>query len=288
MPVLAALLLGALFLTGALLGALLGVPTFFVALLRRGRPVHHDGVVLRAELTPRDERVGPLLAGPALVRFSGAFTSQTGDQTGDVLGVLIRWLPAATARSSRRAADPADPAADSAYDGDPGAGDQDVLLGTFESFHTAARDRAATDAGNYLSNRYSTVTPWWVVGIGPSILRLTPAQSVSDRRDVRNAPAIASGSDASASTMNAPSNRLQRLELALAQDGARFVLTLERGKSSTEIAELRIIAPAAIEGRLLRASMFRTGRKLRPVGFRNGIRATLYPMSQLGRRLRQR
>jgi hypothetical protein len=32
--------------------------------------------------------------------------------------------------------------------------------------------------------------------------------------------------------------------------------------------------------------MFRQGRAIRPVGFRNGVRATVYPISQLARRLR--
>lgn len=279
MHVLAALGLGVLFVLGALLGAVLGVLFFFVAILRRGRPVHHDGVVLSAEVIARDGRAGPplaasitpslgaQLAGRALVRFSGAMADQDGKS--DILGVLIRWLPMHPGAS---------------HNEDPETGDQDVLLGTFEAFHTAARDRARTDAGDYLSNHYSTVTPWWVIGIGPSVLRLTPAHGVSDRRG----DDTASEPDASASVKNAPESRLQRLDEAIAAGRASFIVTLERGKSSTEIAELRLIGASAIEGRLLRASMFRTRRKLLPVGFRNGIRATLYPLSQLGRRLRQR
>jgi hypothetical protein len=284
MPVLAALALGALFVLGALVGAALGVPAFLVAILRRGRPVHHDGVVLRAELLPRDERVGPRLAGRALVRFSGAFADQAGQS--DVLGVLIRWLPQGGA--ARGVTDGATDQATDAHNDDASAGDQDVLLGTFESFRTAARDRAATNAGDYLSNRYSTVTPWWVAGVGPSVLRLAPAHGVSDRRVDAAAPELASGPDASASTANAAATRLQRLDEAIAAGRARFIMTLERGQSSTEIAELRVLSASPIEGRLLRASMFRTRRKLHPVGFRNGIRATLYPLSQLGRGLRQR
>lgn len=284
MHVLAAVSLGALFLTGALLGLALGVIFFVVAILRRGRPVHHDGVVVSAEVRPRDRDVGPRLAGRALMRFSGALTDQDGKS--DILGVLIRWLPAAAPPAPASSGRP--DAAGPAHNDDPDAGDQDVLLGTFESFHTAARDRASTDAGDYLSNHYSTVTPWWVLGIGPSTLRLRPAQGVSGRRDDDDAPTTASGPDAPASMTNAPESRLQRLDAAIAAGRASFIMTLERGNSSTEIAELHLTAASPLEGRLLRASMFRTRRKLLPVGFRNGIRATLYPMSQAGRRLRQR
>jgi hypothetical protein len=285
MHVPAVLLLGALFLVGALLGLVLGVIAFAVAVLRRGRPVHHDGVVLSAEVIPRDQRVGPRLAGRALVRFSGALADQDG--ASDILGVLIRWLPAAAPPRPPAAASSTDDDAP-LHDEDPEAGDQDVLLGTFEAFHTAARDRARTNAGDYLANHYSTVTPWWVLGVGPSTLRLRPAHGVSDRRDGDGAPAEASGPDASASPANAAASRLQRLDTAIAAGRAAFIMSLDRGKSSTEIAELRLTAASSLEGRLLRASMFRTRRKLLPVGFRNGIRATLYPLSQLGRRLRQR
>jgi hypothetical protein len=52
------------------------------------------------------------------------------------------------------------------------------------------------------------------------------------------------------------------------------------------IAELRLVERMPIDDRLLRASMFRQGRGVRPLGLRNGIRATVYPISQTARRLR--
>jgi hypothetical protein len=281
MQLLAALALGVLFVAGALVGLVLAIVFVPVALIRAGRPVHKDGVLVRAELIARDAVLGPVLAGPAWVRLSGAAGSKGSAHMGsDVLGLALRMRrPEATVSD------------------DPTVGDQDVLFGTFESFHTVVRDRKATNAADYLGNRYSSVTPWWVRGVGPSILRLIPdsstasgpAAGVSDRR---SAPVIASGDDAANADLDAatgePKNRLRRLDEALHSDRARLILMLEHGESSTEIAELHLTQRTEIAGHKLRTSMFRAGRGIRAVGFRNGIRATLYPLSQLARRVRSR
>jgi hypothetical protein len=246
--VLVAIVLWVLFAAGALAGLVLGVAViFWVSLIRGARAVHADGVVCRAELVARDGVVGPRLEGPAIVRLSGAFEPQ--DTTGkDVLGLDLRL---------RRASD-----ADSL---DARVGEQDLPLGTFESFATAARDRDRTDAIDYLANRYSSVTPWWVPGIGPATFHLRPpAPRPPDR-----------GAD-----------RLARLAADLAADEARLAVSVEANGTTIDVAELRLIERLPIDGRALRVSMFRQGRAIRPVGFRNGVRATVYPISQLARRLR--
>jgi hypothetical protein len=286
MQLLAAVALGVLFIAGALVGLGLAIVFVPVALICCGRPVHRNGVVVRAELIARDAVLGPGLAGPAWVRLSGAGGSKSSAHMGsDVLGLALRMRHPGAKVSD-----------------DPTVGDQDVLFGTFESFRTAVRDRKATNAADYLRNRYSSVTPWWVRGVGPSTLRLIPdssmapgpAASVSDRRVAPVAASIASGDDAidaidaiDAAT-GEPKNRLQRLDEALHSDRARLILILESGESSTEIAELHLTERTEISGHRLRASMFRAGRGIRAVGFRNGIRATLYPLSQLARRIRER
>ncbi|HEY6177466.1 MAG TPA: hypothetical protein VIX73_23580, partial [Kofleriaceae bacterium] len=127
-----------LFAVGAVLGIAIGLVIFPISWLRGARAVHFDGVVCRAELIAHDP-AAERLAGPALVRLSGALEGQTTTGT-DVLGLDIRMQR---------------PARD-----DAAHGDQDLLLGSFESFLTAARDRARTNAGDYLGNSYSTVTPW--------------------------------------------------------------------------------------------------------------------------------
>ena len=109
------------------------------------------------------------------------------------------------------------------------------------------------------------MTPWWLPGHGPVILRFTaPPPTAADRG----------------------ANRLARLDADLTADRARFALTIGTGSPAISLGELRLIERLAIDQRTLRTSMFRQGRGLRPLGLRNGIRATVYPMSQLARRLR--
>ena len=243
MRVLFAIGLTILFVIGGLLGLVIGAAIFPVSLWRRARAVHTEGVVCRAELVPLHPDAARL-AGPAVVRLSGALERQTTTGT-DILGLDIRMQ-----------SEPRD---------DAGIGDQDLLLGTFESFLTAARDRARTDAGDYLANRYSTVTPWWLTGRGPVILRLLPAVPAAPDR----------GAD-----------RLARLDADLAAGRAGFTLAVGTGSDQVALADLRLTERLAIDDRRLRASMFRQGRGVRPLGLRNGIRATVYPLSQLARRLR--
>jgi hypothetical protein len=243
MRVLAVIGLGILFVIGAALGLVIGVVIFPISLYRGARAVHAEGVMCRAEILARAPG-GQRLAGPALVRLSGAFEGQAATSS-DVLGLDIRMQRTASA--------------------DARDGDQDLLFGSFESFHTAGHDRAATDVGDYLANHYSTVTPWWVRSRGPVILRLVPPPLQPRDR----------GSD-----------RLARLDADLAADRARFALAVGDGAAPAPIAELRLLERLPIDGRALRASMFRQGRGVRPLGLRNGIRATVYPMSQTARRLR--
>ena len=244
MRVLAAIGLMILFAVGAVLGLVVGLVIFPVSLFRGARAVHADGVVCRAELVARDP-AGAHLAGPALVRLSGAFAGQVATSS-DVLGLDIRMQRTASA--------------------DVRHGDQDLLLGSFESFATAGRDRANTNIGDYLANGYSTVTPWWVTSHGPVILRLIPL--------------------APATLPDRGADRIARLDADLAADRARFELAVGTGDARIALAELRLVERITIDDRGLRASMFRQGRGVRPLGLRNGIRATVYPMSQTARRLR--
>ncbi len=232
---------GVLFALGALTGLAVGaLVIFWVSLYRGKRAVHADGVLCRAEVIARDDVVGPALAGTAIVRLSGAFagTATTGH---DVLGMDIRFQRAAS--------------------DDASVGDQDLLLGSFESFHTAPHDEQTTDAVDYLDNVYSTVTPWWTPGHGPVVWHVErPARRAADRA----------------------ADRTGRLDADIVDDVARIVLRI----ADAPVAELRLTSRLASDQRSLRASMFHVGRRVRPVGFRNGIRATVYPISQFARGLR--
>jgi hypothetical protein len=264
MRVVAAIGLGSLFALGALAGLLLGVLViFWVSLIRGARAVHAQGVVCRAELGALDDVVGPRIAGAAIVRLSGAFESQT-STTSDVLGLDIRMRRPEQAESL-----------------DSTVGDQDLSLGTFRSFLTAVEDRADTDVADYLANEYSSVTPWWVPGRGPSIFRLVPPPKQPPKRGACDHHS-ASLRDAAHPGKAGACDRVARLDADMEAGRARMTMTID----DAPVAELRLVERLAIDGKDLRVSMFRQGRAIRPVGFRNGVRATVYPISELGRRIR--
>src|SRR5262249_52514423 len=126
-------------------------------------------------------------------------------------------------------------------------------------------DRANTNTGDYVANRYSTGTPGWVTPDGPVLLRLVPPP-----------PAPAEGA----------ARRVARLHAGLAAVRCRLARALDAGRDRLGTAGVGLIARPTMDDRGLRASMFRQGRGVRPLGLRNGIRATVYPISQTARRLR--
>jgi hypothetical protein len=233
-----------LFGVGWLLGLVIGVVVFLISLVRGKRPFHPQGVICRGELVAKDGIVGPRLAGPALVRLSGALHSD-GSTEADIIGLEIRMQQEAT--------------------GDVRVGDQDLLLATFESFSKLGEGKQTTNVHDYLGNRYSTVLPWLVRDMGPSTLRLRPASERS---------------------IDSTIDRRSRLDADIAADRARLILSIERDGTQTDVAELRLIESLTEDVRTLRTSMFRQGRGVRPIGLRNGIRASVYPLSQLARALR--
>jgi len=242
--------LGLLFFLGAVLAAtVLAVPIFLYSLFRGARAFHPRGTVCRAEVVPLDDVVGPRLAGPAVVRLSGAFRDENATAA-DILGMEIRM---------RRSGGT-----------DVRDGDQDLAVGTFESFAGARRDLEATDVADYLANQYASVTPWRVRDLGVVWLRTLPAA----------APTPQNGA-----------NRVERLDAAIAEGRAIFTIEARSapgpdGAVRARVAELRLLERLTDDGRSLRVSMFRIGRGLIPTGFRNGIRAVVYPVSQAARRLR--
>lgn len=153
----------------------------------------------------------------------------------------------------RRAADPPD---------DARVGDQDLLLGTFTSFLGASKAAKHTNVGDYLGNEYWSVAVWRVVGIGIGQLHV---------------PAVVGADPARATT------RTGRLDADIAAGKALVTLEMPAG---TPIAEVKITEHTALDGRALRMSMYRRERGIVPTGFRNGIRAVVYPVSQLARRIR--
>ena len=229
------------FAIGMVIGGILGFFIFWISLVRGARAVHAEGILVRAELTSLDAVVGPTLAGPAIVRLSGAFGGEKGVH--DILGLELRLQK-------------------------PGSelfdGDQDLVFGTFNSFRTASVDKAHTDAGDYLANAFSSVTPWWTTVLDKAVtFHLTPPPPGARGRGI---------------------DRVGRLEADLAAKTARFQLLA----GDQPVAELSLLSRVddTSDAASLRVSMFRCGRKIRPLGARNGIRAIVYPISQLARRIR--
>jgi hypothetical protein len=228
-----------LYLIGALLGLVIGLLFFLISLFRGSRALHADGVICRAEVIAKDGVVGPCLAGPALVRFSGAL-HKDGSPEQDILGFEIRMQREA--------------------DNDVRIGDQDLLLASFESFAAIGKAKETTNVRDYLANTYSTVTRWLVPGIGPTVLHCRPAGPRTESTSARNA----------------------HLDADIAADRARMLLSANQ----IDVAEIRITERLPDDLRTLRTSMSRHGRDVRAVGLRNGMRVTVYPLSQLARRLR--
>jgi hypothetical protein len=230
-----------LLLLGFVVGAILGLPIailviFPVSLYRGARAVHASGTLYRASISNH-----PTLAGPALVRLSGAFTPST-STAHDILGLAIRFQKTLS--------------------DDPKDGDQDLLLGTFTSFSTARRSLATTDAADFLANAYASVTPW------------TRADGTVTTFTIPAAKPAAPAAD--------NLDRIARLDADIAANRA----TLSLQSDGAVVATVTLTARSDADPRLLRESMFRTGRGIRPLGIRNGLRATIYPISQLARRLR--
>ncbi len=146
--------------------------------------------------------------------------------------------------------------------------DQDLPLATFESFLKSAEGTKNTNVADYLGNQFASVTPWRVRGLGVVWFRAIPAATIATT-----------------------GTRVERLEADIAAGRARFVLEAREapgpdGALRARLAELVLTARLPDDDPAFRISMFRTGRGLVPTGFRNGIRAIVYPVSQLARRLR--
>src|SRR5215471_16468585 len=93
---------------GRTLGLFFAPVTGMVSFARRGRMFHPEGVVYRGEVFPSSpSQAAQRLAGPALLRFSGAWWRSR--QWPDVLGIAVRL---------RSVAEPS---------AKPAPGDQDLL-----------------------------------------------------------------------------------------------------------------------------------------------------------------
>ncbi len=147
---------------------------------------------------------------------------------------------------------------------------QDLAFGTFESFAKAGEATDKSNVADYLANEYPSVAPWRVKGVGIVWLRMMPDPAA-------NVPKTGS--------------RTERLDADIAAGRATFVLEARSapnpdGPLLKKLAKVTLTARLPDDDRKHHISMFRTGRGISPTGFRNGIRAIVYPVSQFARGLR--
>jgi hypothetical protein len=148
--------------------------------------------------------------------------------------------------------------------------DQDLACGTFESFLHAGDATKTTNVADYLANQYASVAPWRVKGLGIVWFRVVPD------------PAAA---------VPKTGSRTERLDADIAAGRAKLVLEARErpnpdGAVRARLAELRLVERLPADDPKFHISMFRTGRGIVPTGFRNGVRAIVYPVSQFARGLR--
>jgi hypothetical protein len=149
------------------------------------------------------------------------------------------------------------------------ANGQDLPLATFEAFAKLGDATKHTNVADYLANEFASVSPWRVRGLGIVWLRAVPV-----------APSPASSG-----------TRTERLAAAIQASQAMFVIEARDAPGPgaavrSRLAELRLVERLADDDPRFEISMFHTAAGFVPTGTRNGIRAIVYPVSQLARRLR--
>jgi len=148
--------------------------------------------------------------------------------------------------------------------------DQDLAFGTFEAFAKLEEGTEHTNVADYLANQYASVAPWRVRGLGVIWFRLIPDPTASVPKT---------------------GTRTERLEADIAAGRAKFILEAREGPGPDgalrgRLAEVRLVERLPADDPKFHISMFRTGRGVVPTGFRNGVRAIVYPVSQFARGLR--
>jgi hypothetical protein len=226
-------------------------PVFgLVSFARRARTFHPRGPTFHAAAArhvaaPSElHELADRLAGPALVRFSGALWKNAEGRL-DVLGCAVRLR-----RDARATAEPCDD-------------DQDLLFATIRRPWSMPLAPFTTDVRDYLANDYFAVSPF-DVGLGRRVyLRLRPAHRSTETNGTR--------SERLAREVEHGRARLT-LEVADGPFGPWspvLALVLER--------------VAAVDGEALRFRPFRQGRGVRPRGFVHALRLGVYAVSQRAR-----
>ena len=221
-----------------------------VSFARRARTFHPRGPIVHAAVSRHAtapahlQPLGERLAGPALIRFSGALWKNA-ESAPDVLGCAIR-LRRDTSESS-----------------EPGADDQDLLFATIRRPWTMPLSPFTTDAQDYLANDYYAVSPFDVGLANLVYLRLCPAH-----------PSVGTGGTRSERLLREV--RFGHAMLTLEAGDGPF-------GPWVPVATVALERPARVDGEALRFRPFRQGRGVRPRGFIHALRRGVYAISQRAR-----
>lgn len=225
-----------------------------ITALRRARTFHPRGdcadavVEVTGEVVADYRPVAERLAGNAFVRLSDALTKGKA-RWPDVLGCAIRF--------------------GGSYPFEEGG--QDLLFATIKRPWTMPFSPLTTKVGDYLANDYFAVSPFSIDG-GPRVyLRLRPERL----------PSV----EAATGGRNAADRRRRRLERAIANGSAVFVLGVGRGPRGpfAPIASIRLVSIWQRDPPELRFDPFRNGAGIEPRGLVHALRRGVYPASQRAR-----
>jgi hypothetical protein len=240
------LLLGVRESLGHALGRASAPVTANVSAFRRARMFHPEGIVCTGRVLPvpgsRFAELGPRLRGPVLARFSAALWKGR-PRWFDVLGIALRFDR-----------------------------EQDLLFATIRSPFTMPFAPLPTETDDFFANRYWTVSPFAVAGLGRLKFRLSPVRTRRPRA----------------------ATRAGRLRAAVEEGSASWLLEARRvfRRRYHPVARIEIdrVAPE-VDQEALRFDPFRAGRGIVPSGLVHAIRPAAYAASQRARpsheRLRQ-
>lgn len=221
-----------------------------VSFARHARTFHPRGPIYHAFVRVDDRapvhiaNIARRLAGPALVRFSGALWKHAEDVQ-DVLGCAIRL----------RRNDEETPV--------PAADDQDLLFATIRRPYTMPFSPLSTNVEDYLANDYFAVSPF-DVGLERRIyLRIHPEHRSIQPKGTR-------------------SEKLAR-DVVKGDARLNLEYGFEPFGPWLPLATVGLKRVAHIDGEALRFRPFRAGRGVRPRGFVHALRTGVYAMSQWAR-----
>lgn len=232
---------------GRVLGWGLSPLTAALALMRRSRVFHPDGVVVKARVQPvaDDPQLWGLarrLEGPAIARLSSAWW-KNGKEWKDNLGFALRF------RTSEEVGV------------EIHEHDQDLLFATIRSPWTTVLAVITTDVHDFLANDYYAVSPFKVHGVGRVRWRL-----VSERP-------VMSGE-----------TRTEKLRRAIREGLAAFTLEAKRkGRTYEPVARVSLEEEVELDQRMLRFDPFLDGRAIEPASFIHKLRFGAYAGSQNAR-----